>query len=149
MWALGIMMYELIINHPAYSENRPLIRQVKAGNVYYGSGFDSLTTWAQEFLRYLLDVDAHRRPSANEALSHPWLRCASHTSSMAQQAYCKPVCPQANASELSMQAQDQLETQFNATHVDGNGRISAVECCNAMMSSLGIDALAAQLLCDV
>jgi len=121
IWALGLVACELLMNHPAYTESMPLLQNVKAGRIYYGSRFIGLSSWAQDFLRSLLRVIPNNRPSAAEALGHPWLQFFNRAKSppdagimqnfveMAQHSKCKRVCLELIASELSMEEQAQFE----------------------------------------
>eukprot|EP00468_Gymnochlora_sp_CCMP2014_P006221 CAMPEP_0167743682 /NCGR_PEP_ID=MMETSP0110_2-20121227/2149_1 /TAXON_ID=629695 /ORGANISM="Gymnochlora sp., Strain CCMP2014" /LENGTH=539 /DNA_ID=CAMNT_0007628075 /DNA_START=880 /DNA_END=2499 /DNA_ORIENTATION=- len=88
IWSIGILAAQMILGrlpyiHPAISVsslNKTVIYETITHRKLYLTGhpdFEKLTPLCQSFLLTLLCGDANTRPSAKEALEHPWLRTDS------------------------------------------------------------------------
>lgn len=79
IWSLGTVVYTLLTGTPLFGGSRRQIHKRKTtGNVYYSTYFRTgLTEEAKRFVRLLVNLDPQARPSAQEALEHPWLQCAA------------------------------------------------------------------------
>jgi serine/threonine protein kinase len=73
IWALGVVFFTLLYGSEPF-KNEP--DQVLYSKIQRGANFAShsaISPGAQHLASWLLSVDPHRRPSAQEALQHPWL----------------------------------------------------------------------------
>jgi len=74
MWSMGSVCYTLLTMKAMYSGNDSEIqRKNRLGAVDFSRTFKTVSNLGQEFVRSLLNVDVANRPSAEEALRHPWL----------------------------------------------------------------------------
>lgn len=77
LWSVGSVVYTLLTGcQPFAGDADEIISKNKAGQVDFVEEFDYLSNDAQDFVRALLHPDPQKRPSAREALLHPWLLCA-------------------------------------------------------------------------
>jgi len=76
IFSLGSVLYALLTSEMLfYGEDKAEIRQKNSrGEVDWSARFFYLSAEAQEFVKWLLTVDPEQRPSATEALEHPWLK---------------------------------------------------------------------------
>lgn len=82
VWSLGAVVYAMVLGRvPFCGDDRKARRQNMRGEVDYTGHFRSLSREAQEFIRWLLSVDPAQRPTAEEALRHPWLQRAREEAS--------------------------------------------------------------------
>ena len=76
MWSLGVITYTLLCGYsPFRSENvADLIEECKSGRiVFHGRYWKDVSTEAKEFVLSLLQPEARRRLTSEEALKHIWL----------------------------------------------------------------------------
>lgn len=56
------------------SSDQEILKRVRLGRFSFNnSNFDKVSNAAKDFIRRLLTKDVNERPSAEEALSHPWI----------------------------------------------------------------------------
>lgn len=81
VWSFGTVMYTLLTGTPLFGgSRREIVKRKTGGKVYYSTYFRTkLSEDAKAFVRLLLSLDPEARPSAEEALRHPWLLEASST----------------------------------------------------------------------
>jgi calcium/calmodulin-dependent protein kinase I len=76
IWSIGVVAYILVCGFPPfYDESTPaLVQQITSGRYEFPSPWwDPVSENAKSFVRFLLNTDPATRPSAEQALSHPWL----------------------------------------------------------------------------
>ena len=76
MWSMGVITYTLLCGYsPFRSENvADLIEETRGGRiVFHGRYWKDVSKDAKEFVLALLQTDANKRLSSEEALNHIWL----------------------------------------------------------------------------
>lgn len=77
LWSLGIATYVMLcaaLPYPGEISESQLYKHVVKGTPYFSrTRFDPLSDGAKQFVRSLLNSDPSSRPSAAEALQHPWI----------------------------------------------------------------------------
>jgi len=76
VWSLGVVVFMLLSGYPPFHGTDAQIRaKIKGGkpNFNQTSCWQDVSEEAQDFVRALLDKDPCRRPTAQDALQHPWL----------------------------------------------------------------------------
>jgi serine/threonine protein kinase len=76
IWSIGVVAYILLCGFPPfYDESTPaLVQQITSGRYEFPSPWwDPVSDNAKAFVRFLLNTDAASRPSAENALAHPWM----------------------------------------------------------------------------
>jgi len=75
MWSIGVCAYSLLTGRAAYAgqTDSAVLHQNRRGLVHYGSSFQRLPLKVRHLVRRLLSLDPAERPTAREALQHPWL----------------------------------------------------------------------------
>lgn len=86
LWSVGSVFFEVLTAQPAIDgdSTEELWRNNRSCRVNYSPNFYLLSSHAQNFLRSLLCADPAGRPSAQEALRHPWLQRASQAKERGQ-----------------------------------------------------------------
>jgi Ca2+-binding EF-hand superfamily protein len=77
MWSMGVTLYCILNSSFPFPRDHgaDLIRRVRAGRHYaFAKG---LSADARDLITQLLSVDASKRPTAREALEHPWIKRAT------------------------------------------------------------------------
>lgn len=75
IWSAGVVLYMMICgNQPFYEENVPkLVHQITHEEPdMTDAGFRDVSSEGLELLKKMLQKDPANRPSADEALKHPW-----------------------------------------------------------------------------
>ena len=76
IWSIGVVAYILLCGFPPfYDESTPaLVQQILSGKYDFPSPFwDQVSENAKSFVRFLLNTDPASRPTAEQALAHPWI----------------------------------------------------------------------------
>nr|XP_061821991.1 serine/threonine-protein kinase H1-like [Nerophis lumbriciformis] len=84
MWAVGVIAYIVLSGSMPFEDDsrRRLYRSILRGKYsFHGEPWPSVSKPAKDFIRGLLEPDPARRPSAERALSHPWVVTMAASSS--------------------------------------------------------------------
>ncbi|GAA5977936.1 hypothetical protein JCM11641_004338 [Rhodosporidiobolus odoratus] len=78
VWSLGVVAFCCMGGRFPYKKTDPveLADEARSTKLYFPRTWDSVSETAKDFIRQLLTVDEDARPTAAEALEHPWLRAA-------------------------------------------------------------------------
>lgn len=140
MWSIGIIVYSLLCGvtpwYPWESSMQEVAKKIKAGAPYYDPArFPALQLEARMLVKNLLEVDIHRRISACEALSHPWIRSEARPDPAVDPSHARALSALAGASRLRRsflfaaawllphEAEVRLRKQFSAYGVDRDGGV--------------------------
>jgi len=75
LWSTGCVAYVMLTGRNPYrGPQREVLRKTLLGAVDYSPAFWDCSPAARDFVQLLLNPDPTRRPSAAEALRHPWLK---------------------------------------------------------------------------
>ena len=79
LWSIGVIFYILLTGRPPFDGNddEEILKNVEIG-IYDKTSypFPSLSSYAKDLINKLLQYDAKKRISAEEALEHPWFKTA-------------------------------------------------------------------------
>jgi len=150
IWSVGITALELLLGFRAFdtsgrSSQDQIIDAVRRYSRFEDLNLDAAPAWhrlsddAQDFVCWLLEADPRQRPSAAEALEHPWLasykpEAQKLTNAMAQSLVSYTKASSASrcmqliiAARLGLQGQDDFGAVFLGADVDGDGLMSRDE----------------------
>ncbi|KAF9306262.1 Calcium/calmodulin-dependent protein kinase type 1 [Mortierella antarctica] len=77
LWSLGVIAYTLLCGYtPFWGEDQTqLFENIISGEYQYEEAYwKDISPLAKSFIDSLLNVSAERRPTASQALNHPWFR---------------------------------------------------------------------------
>lgn len=84
LWSVGVISYILLCGYPPFNgaTSREVHDSVKRGRYYFpAEDWCGTSIVARDFIRRLLQKDANKRMTAEQALDHPWLARHDDTSS--------------------------------------------------------------------
>jgi len=76
IWSIGVITYILLCGYAPFAgyDDHETLRLVQSANLEFGSPeWDDISSEAKDFVSQLLSRDPNRRPTATEAMNHPWL----------------------------------------------------------------------------
>ncbi|GAA6002918.1 hypothetical protein JCM10207_001897 [Rhodosporidiobolus poonsookiae] len=78
VWSLGVIAFCCMGGRFPYKKTEPFALADEARNteLYFPRSWETVSEEAKDFIRRCLTVDEEKRPTAAEALEHPWLRVA-------------------------------------------------------------------------
>jgi len=165
LWSVGVIAYSLLCGEPPFrgATDESVAQAILRAHLSMDSEvWAGVSENAKSFCRELLQLDSSARPSAEQALQHPWLvgsDCANalggrqvpvplshdvlerivhfaHESAVRRAAAALIVysCSAPSVDETACL----LQAQFHALDVDGNGMISFAELGQALRETLGV-----------
>lgn len=78
MWSMGSVLFAMLTGSTLFrGTERQVYEKNSVGKVDYNNAFKRLSTDAQELVQWFLNVDPAGRPSASQAMQHPFFRRTS------------------------------------------------------------------------
>lgn len=77
IWSCGVIVYMLLVGFPPFSASGvyDLFRKIRAcAYDFKDPAWELVSDEAKDFVTWLLTPDPEKRPSAEQALQHPWLQ---------------------------------------------------------------------------
>ncbi|CAI5534474.1 unnamed protein product [Closterium sp. Naga37s-1] len=152
VWSIGVITYILL------SGRRPFWDKTEAGIFnevlkkkpdFREKPWPQISTSAKDFVKKLLKKDPRARPTAAQALSHPWVKEGGNASSIpldiavlsnmrefVKYSRLKQMALKALATTLESTEVQQLRDQFNAMDINGDGTITIDEIRHALNKDL-------------
>uniref|UniRef100_K3X2D0 Protein kinase domain-containing protein n=1 Tax=Globisporangium ultimum (strain ATCC 200006 / CBS 805.95 / DAOM BR144) TaxID=431595 RepID=K3X2D0_GLOUD len=121
IWALGVIVYILLCGCLPFNDDGARILNENAARAKFGLRFprwaSGLSESAKDLLRHLLEVDASKRYTAEQALAHPWV-----TGQQTPNKFLRSPNYLANIKKERAQARNQPSQRSNGNgHQNGNG----------------------------
>mmetsp|Transcript_13035 Transcript_13035/g.31143 ORF Transcript_13035/g.31143 Transcript_13035/m.31143 type:complete len:611 (+) Transcript_13035:224-2056(+) len=161
IWSVGVIVYMLLSGSPPFngSHDHEILAKIRRGVFHFnGPRWEGISDDAKDFIRFLLRRRASERPTAEQALQHPWItqvrapyedvaidvavlqnmRKFSLANHMKRSALAL-VALSMNSAEV-----DDLEKIFKKLDKDGNGTITLNELQDVLMHRLAIPEAEAQ-----
>lgn len=144
IWSCGVIAYITMSGIPPFNgaSDQEIMKKVKAGKFSFSDpAWNNVSESAKDFITQLLTKDQDKRPSAEQALKHPWIQMATEvsqnkvSSEMAigaltnlQNFNAKSKLKQATyafiASQLLSKAEkEQIDKVFRAMDLNGDGKL--------------------------
>lgn len=82
LWSCGVVMYFLLCGYVPYQGNdqQSLLDSIQTAELYFlEEDWCDISTLGRHLIRQLLERDPDKRPTALEALQHPWFSDSSHS----------------------------------------------------------------------
>ncbi|CAI5470113.1 unnamed protein product [Closterium sp. Yama58-4] len=152
VWSIGVITYILL------SGRRPFWDKTEAGIFnevlkkkpdFREKPWPQISASAKDFVKKLLKKDPRARPTAAQALSHPWVKEGGNASSIpldiavlsnmrefVKYSRLKQMALKALATTLESAEVQQLRDQFNAMDINGDGTITIDEIRHALNKDL-------------
>lgn len=160
IWSAGVIAYLLLTGKALYSGDDAAVRKkVLAARPDLSRGFQRLSATAQEFVRWLLSANPQNRPSAIEALGHPFLKCRTPMSvkfksndvllrlqAASKAPWIQRGCLAALAWTLPRDVEVELRATFHYLDQDQDGVISVGDLSEALQRAGRNDQEAAQIV---
>ncbi|KNE71300.1 CAMK/CAMK1 protein kinase, variant [Allomyces macrogynus ATCC 38327] len=78
LWSVGVVTFTMLCGYSPFGpidDPKGLMDRMMTGNIDFNERYwKYISAEAKDFVRKLLTLDPHARPSATEALAHPWLQ---------------------------------------------------------------------------
>ena len=85
IWSCGVICYILLCGYPPFNDRNDqiIIEKIKKGDFEFPQEeWGSISSEAKDFVRKLLTMEPENRPSATDALKHPWILKRRKTDSL-------------------------------------------------------------------
>jgi calcium-dependent protein kinase len=148
IWSCGVITYILLSGIPPFNgaTDQEIMKKVKIGKFSFSDPiWNSISDQAKDFITQLLTKDQNKRPSAEQALKHPWIEQANiltkenvsndvamsaltnlqnfNAHSKLKQATYAFIASQL----LSKQEKEQIDKVFRAMDLNGDGKLQKDE----------------------
>jgi len=158
IWSCGVITYIVLSGIPPFNgaSDQEIMKKVKVGKFSFADPvWNGMSDQAKDFITQLLIKDQNKRPSAAEALQHPWIAQANqqtketvstdvamsaltnlqnfNASSKLKQATYAFIASQL----LSKQEKEQIDKVFRAMDVNGDGKLQKDEIKNGYAEFFG------------
>jgi serine/threonine protein kinase len=81
VWSTGVLAYILLCGYPPFHANNrnEMFKKIVAGKFLFHKGtvWEKISNEAKDFVTRLMVTDPDKRPSAEQALEHPWMKSAA------------------------------------------------------------------------
>ena len=77
LWSMGVILYVLICSYPPFDgdDDEDILNTVMKGRYkFHSPEWDGVSDEAKSLIRSLLHRNSRKRPTATQALEHPWFR---------------------------------------------------------------------------
>lgn len=94
IWSCGVIMYILLCGSPPFygTTEEAILEQIIKGSFKFNhSAFKTVSEDSKDLIRWMLSYDYKNRPSARQALNHPWFKNSTEKLNLADITYSKNV----------------------------------------------------------
>ena len=80
IWSIGVITFIILSGIPPFNgaSDQEIMKKVKLGKFNFNDpAWKGISDNCKDFITKLLTLDQNKRPSADEALKHPWLESAT------------------------------------------------------------------------
>ncbi len=155
VWSAGVITYILLSGIPPFNgvTDADIMAAIKKGKVSFSNKvWNTVSKEAKDFISALLTLDTAKRPTAEQALQHPWLvkqsqievseeqtkECLAHLTSFHKNNTLKTATFSFIGSQLiSRQEKEALAKVFKTLDRNGDGRLSKEEVQEGYMAHYG------------
>jgi calcium-dependent protein kinase len=161
IWALGVLAFILLIGDVPFKGEQELYHQMEFQTDHFGLElWNNVSPLGKAFVQTLLQFDEANRPTAKEALNHPWFDTIIESSQSSTDTKPSSSCWQHNLGQFSAQqklkqatyaylvaqltfksSKKVIDDIFREVDTNRNGRLGRDEIVSAMQKKLSLPAL--------